>query len=80
MNSSSHDRTSELNRVIGLCRRIFDEYQLSYVEARPRPNLTDWLGGGGTPPKLTWCVVEGGRSPAPQLKKEGVSGGRSPPS
>ena len=32
MNSSSHDRTSELNRVIGLCRRIFDEYQLSYVE------------------------------------------------
>ena len=33
MNSSSHDRTSELNRVIGLCRRIFDEYQLSYVEA-----------------------------------------------
>ena len=33
MNSRSHDRTSELNRVIGLCRRIFDEYQLSYVEA-----------------------------------------------
>ena len=33
MNSSSHDRTSELNRVIGLCRRIFDEYQLSYFEA-----------------------------------------------
>ena len=33
MNSSSHDRTSELNRVIGLCQCIFDEYRLSYVEA-----------------------------------------------
>jgi hypothetical protein len=33
MKSRSHDRTSELNRVIGLCQRIFDEYRLNYVEA-----------------------------------------------
>ena len=33
MNSRSHDRTSELNRIIGLCQRIFDEYRLNYVEA-----------------------------------------------
>ena len=33
MKSSSHDRTSELNRVIGLCQCIFDEYRLSYVDA-----------------------------------------------